>query len=229
MNRSLKCVMRSGVALLILLFAFNGQAQTTAVFGSGPDSVFLVIEEAAFGSAPFVYEYQFTSPVINEPEDQADLLTGSQLLEALVIANPVTLDGDEHAWTATDFSFLTELSLVINGGTPTTVTADFFVAETSWFQWIAGGYSDTNFDGMAPFTSNPSDVWTAGMGLGFSYLTPGSALGLTFSQYDENFDPLGGPPTVIPEPSVLLMLVFGACGLLSKRYCERRRAKHAFR
>lgn len=203
----------ASVLLFVCLHPIDTHA--TISFGTGPDSVYLVIEDDAFGPAPFVYEYRFTSPPLTLDSDQANLLTAAQLLQALVDTDPVGGDG-QHFWSVDSTSFLGSLTLQIGAGTPVTLTADFFVDETSWWQWSAGGYSDTEYDGTPPFTENPDGIWSTGSGLEFSYLTPGSSIGLTFGKYNESFDPLVGPPSVIPEPGTALLWLTGLsiCALI---------------
>jgi hypothetical protein len=163
--------------------------------GSGPDSSFLVVEAAAFG-APLVYQWNYTYNV-SAPPSTADMITAVDLvsleLNFTILYSGTFLDSIEHS------------SLTLTN-TSTYPYSPF------WAQWVSGGTSGN------PLVTKPSGVWSAGYGITYREIAPGSWDGFIFNGvYDSNppYDVISLPPSVAPVPeSSSLILLAGAILLL---------------
>ena len=181
-------------ALGLLLAVVGGLiSQTTTGFGqiqvgTGPDSSFLVVEAAAFG-APFIYQWNYTyNPA--SPYSTADMITAVDVfsveLNFTVLYGGTFLNAIEHS-----------------GLTLTNAVA--YPYSPFWAQWVSGGTSGD------PLVSEPSGVWSAGYGITYRELAPGSWDGLIFNgAYDSSppYDVISAPPSLapVPEPSSLCLL-----------------------
>ena len=163
--------------------------------GSGPDSSFLVVEAAAFG-APLVYQWNYTYNV-SAPPSTADMITAVDLvsleLNFTILYSGTFLDSIEHS-----------------GLTLTNATS--YPYSPFWAQWVSGGTSGS------PLVTKPSGVWSAGYGITYRELAPGSWDGFIFNGvYDSNppYDVISLAPSVAPVPeSSSLILLTGAMLLL---------------
>ena len=162
--------------------------------GSGPDSSFLVIEAAAFGT-PQVYEWHYTyNP--SAPYNTADLLTAVD--QASVNLN-ITLLFDGAFLNAIEYSTLTLTNEAA------------FPYSPFWAQWVSGGTSGV------PLVAKPSGVWSSGYGITFRELTPGSWDGFIFNgEYDSNppYDLISAPPSLAPVPETSPTLLLALAGVL---------------
>ncbi|MCX6970791.1 MAG: PEP-CTERM sorting domain-containing protein [Verrucomicrobia bacterium] len=170
--------------------------------GSGPDSSFLVVEAAAFG-APLVYQWNYTYNV-SAPPSTADMITAVDLvsleLNFTILYSGTFLDSIEHS------------SLTLTN-------ASSYPYSPFWAQWVSGGTSGS------PLVAKPSGVWSAGYGITYRELAPGSWDGFIFNGvYDSNppYDVISLAPSVAPVPeSSSLILLTGAILLLLIRARKR--------
>jgi len=181
-------------ALGLLLAVLGGMiSQSTSGFGqiqvgTGPDSSFLAVEASAFG-APLVYQWNYTYNA-SAPPSTADMITAVDV--ATVDLNFTVLYGGTFL-DAIEYSGLTLTS------------ASDYPYSPFWAQWVSGGTSGS------PLVPEPSGVWSAGYGITYRELAPGSWDGFIFNgAYDSNppYDVTSPPPSVapVPESSTLCLL-----------------------
>ena len=164
----------------------SGLAQTQV--GAGPDSSFLVIEAAVFG-APLVYQWNYTYNA-SAPPSTADMITAVDTVS--VELNFTVLYGG------------TFVDAIEPSGLTLTNASDYPYSPF-WAQWVSGGTSGS------PLVSEPSGIWSAGYGITYRELAPGSWDGFIFNGvYDSNppYDVISPAPSVapVPEPSSLALL-----------------------
>jgi len=195
-------------ALGLLLAVFGGLiSQTTSGLGqiqvgTGPDSSFLVVEAAAFG-APLVYQWNYTYNV-SAPPSTADMITAVDLvtleLNFTILYGGTFLDSIEHSGL-------------------TLTNASDYPYSPFWAQWVSGGTSGS------PLVSKPSGVWSAGYGITYRELAPGSWDGFIFNGvYDSNppYDVISPGPSMAPVPESSSLTLLAAAILLLVIHARKR-------
>lgn len=178
-------------AALLAAFLLTTEAQAQVVVGSGDSYSYLVIEADDFGSEPFVFQWYYDY-------DSDTPLTTADMLYAIQAANV------GFSFTIYGGSYLDAISYI-----PLTLTLTNTATppySPFWAQWVAGGTSGN------PLENVPTGSWSAGYGITFRELAPGSWDGFIFNgAYEATppYDIISAPPSIAPVPEPGTAVLFG--------------------